>query len=335
MLLVVVICLHIGLGALTRIAYRPAIKAMAVGFYLGFALAGCFLCFEILSDHAILFRLMAAFPSVWPQARTHLSEGALPPHFLNHRIAALAILLWPAAITAVRLGPTSRGRGMLLVGLGPSVVAIAASEHATSLVAMIAGACVVAISCWSWRTAQRLLMLAWVIACLAVVPLCLAAYAAGLQHLPWLAPSAQDRLVIWKATSDLIPDAPILGVGIHSGRPITRAEVERRIAPGTPFALSVGWHSHNAFLQVWFETGALGAGLLLGFGLLVLRGIGLQDRRIRPALFATFASCMMVAATGFSAFAPWLSASFAISALFAGLAKACSDLRNSSMGPTV
>jgi len=171
-------------------------------------------------------------------------------------------------------------------------------------------------------------MLGWVTACLAVVPLCLAAYAAEMHHLPWLAPSAQDRLVIWKATSDLIPDAPLLGVGIHSGRPLTRAEVEPRIAPGTPFALSIGWHSHNAFLQVWFETGAVGAGLLLCFGLLVLRSIGLQDRYVRPALFATFASCTMIAATGFSAFAPWLTASFAISALFAGLASA--DARSGS-----
>ena len=111
-------------------------------------------------------------------------------------------------------------------------------------------------------------MLSWIIACLAVVPLSLAAYAANVHHLRWLPPSAQDRLVIWKATSDLIRNASVLGVGVHSGRVITRAEVERPKAPGTPYALSVGWHSHNAFLQVWFETGPVGAGLLLCFGLL-------------------------------------------------------------------
>ena len=55
MLFAVVLCLHIGLGALTRIAYRPAIEAMATGFYIGFALAGSFLCFEILSGHQPFF----------------------------------------------------------------------------------------------------------------------------------------------------------------------------------------------------------------------------------------------------------------------------------------
>jgi O-antigen ligase len=112
-----------------------------------------------------------------------------------------------------------------------------------------------------------------------------------------------------------------LGVGIHSGRVITRAEFERPKAPGTPYALSVGWHSHNAFLQVWFETGAVGAMLLLSVGLFSLQAIGREPSTVQPALFATFAGCTMIAATGFSAFAPWLIASFGLSALFAALAR--------------
>jgi hypothetical protein len=321
MLFVVVVCLHIGLGTWTRIGHRPAITAMAVGFYVGYVLAGCLLFFEILSHHVIFFHLMATFPHLWPQkAQKYLSVGALPPYFLNHRMAALAIMFWPVLLTAVRLSAAKWHRSLLLAGLVPALVAVAVSEHATSQVAIVIGACV-AVVCWaSALAARRGLMLAWVTACLAVVPLCLAAYAANLHLVRWLAPSAQDRMVIWKATSDLIPNAPVLGVGIHSGRVISRAEFERPLAPGTPFALSVGWHSHNVFLQVWFETGALGAGILLCFGLLALRRIGLQDPGVRPVLFANFASCTMIAATGFSAFAPWLVASFAMSALFAALA---------------
>lgn len=322
MLFVVLICLHFGLGAWSQPGHRPATSAMAVGFYVGFVLAGCLLCFEILSHHAIYFQLMATFPRLHPQAPKYLSMGALPSHFLNHRMTALAIMFWPALLTTLRLGATSWRRGLLLAGLLPSLVAIAFSEHATSRVALVVGACVAVVCQWPSRTAQRLLMLSWIIACLAVVPLSLAAYAANMHHLRWLPPSAQDRLVIWKATSDLIPKAPVLGVGIHSGRVITRAETERPKAPGTPYALSVGWHSHNAFLQVWFETGAVGAGLLLCFGLLALRAIGMQDAAAQPALFATFATCTMIASAAFSAFAPWLVASFAVCALFAALAAA-------------
>ena len=137
MLLVVVICLHIGMGALTRIIYRPAIRAMGIGFYVRFVLAGSFLCFEILSNHATLFRLMTAFPDIWPQAPSYLSEGALPPHFLNHRIAALAILLWPVALEAIRLGVSTWRARCLPGGLSAGgVAAIAGSEHATSTLAM-------------------------------------------------------------------------------------------------------------------------------------------------------------------------------------------------------
>jgi O-antigen ligase len=211
----------------------------------------------------------------------------------------------------------------------PAVLAVAASEHATSQVAIVVGLCVAIVSRISFPAAQRALMVAWVTACLAVVPLCIAAYSVNLYRLPWLAQSAQDRMVIWKATSDLVSQAPILGIGVHSGRVVTLGEAERKLAPGTPFALSVGWHSHNVFLQVWFEAGLVGAGILLIFGLLALHRIGRQPPDVRPALLATFATCTMIAATGFSAFAPWLNASFAMSALFAALAMAsgCASMR--------
>jgi exopolysaccharide production protein ExoQ len=325
-LLVVLICLHIGLSAWVYIPYGPGITAMAVGFCVGFILAGCLLCSEILSNHIIFYHLITMLPQLWSHAPEYVSAGTVPPYFLNHRMAALAILFWPVLLSIVRL-VTTRLRRLFLVGLVPSLVAIAASEHATSQVAMVVGACVVITCQWSLRAAERLLMMVWVTACLAVVPLCLAAYAANMHHIRWLAPSAQDRLVIWKATSDLIPKAPWLGVGIHSGRIMTQAEVDRPTAPGTPYALSVGWHSHNAFLQVWFETGAVGAGILLCFGLLTLRSIGFQDEGMQPFLFATFATCTVIAGTGFSAFAPWLVASFAVCALFAALATAQGQAR--------
>ena len=322
LLLVVVICVHGGLGAWADLRHRPAITAMSIGFYVGFVLAGCLLCFEILSHHLIFFQLATLFPQWSSQAKEYLAQGGLPSYFLNHRMAALAMLFWPALLTALHLNTTGWHLWLLLIGFLPSLVAVGASEHATSQMAFVIGACVALAARWSAPGALRLLMLAWIVACLAVVPLCLAAYQANLHLLRWLPQSAQDRMVIWKATSDLIGNAPLLGVGIHSGRVITRGESERPLAPGTPFRLSVGWHSHNAFLQTWFEAGAVGAGLLLCIGLLVLRAIGTHRRRLQPALLATFASCAAIAATGFSAFAPWLLASYAIVTLFAALAVA-------------
>jgi O-antigen ligase len=99
--------------------------------------------------------------------------------------------------------------------------------------------------------------------------------------------------------------------------------------------LSVSWHSHNAFLQIWSEAGAIGAAILLVFGLLVMRSIRRRPQPVHAALFATFSSCAMIAATGYSAFAPWLSASFALATIFGALATAMAEARTSVHSGTV
>jgi O-antigen ligase len=297
---------------------RHAIAAMTIGFYLGFVLASALLCHEILTNQTIFFRLN----SLWQPEMRYVSAGGLPPYFLNHRMAALAMLFWPAALAGFSLPVTGWWRWALFAGLTPALVAVAASEHATSKAALIFGTCVVLAGLWSSRMTRRVLMVVWAIACVAVVPLCLAAYAGNLHRQAWLASSARHRVVIWKATSDLILEAPVLGAGIHSGRSIDRAEVGRKLAPGTEYFLSVSWHSHNAYLQVWFEAGAVGAAILLCLGLVTLRRIGGLEQVAQPFLLATFASCATISATGFSSFSPWLSASFALCAMFAALVRA-------------
>jgi O-antigen ligase len=327
MLFVVLLSVHFGLAAWARVAPRRAIRDMAIGFYLGFVLAGTLLCYDILTNQTIFFRLV----HVWPYDQKYLSADDLPPYYLNHRMAALAILFWPAFLTWLHLPATGWRRWVLLAGFAPALTAVTASEHATSQLALVLSACVALLGLWSLTTARRLLMLAWGFACVAVVPLCLAAYAANMHQYSWLAASARHRVVIWKATSDQVPKAPILGVGIHSARPLSRSPGDYQIAPGTTYPLAVALHSHNAFLQVWFEAGAVGAAILLSFGLITLRSIASLERSAQPALFASFASCAMISATGFSAFAPWQTASFAMCALFAALALA--QLRSNVMLP--
>ena len=112
----------------------------------GVCSGGSFLCFEILSHHATFFRPMTAFPDMWPQARTYLSMGTLPSHFLNHRMAALAIPLWPWLSRLFGWVPRA-GDAACCSPAWAVTPAVAASEHATSTLAMATGACVVAVSC--------------------------------------------------------------------------------------------------------------------------------------------------------------------------------------------
>src|SRR5262249_21619538 len=90
-------------------------------------------------------------------------------------------------------------------------------------------------------------------------------------------------------------------------------------APGSKYRLTTGWHSHNAYLQAWYETGAVGALWLLALGLLVLRSLASADAAAQPYLYAIFISCAAIAASSFSLWAPWFMASFAFAAIQAAL----------------
>jgi O-antigen ligase len=131
-------------------------------------------------------------------------------------------------------------------------------------------------------------------------------------------------VVIWGYVSGLIPKAPVFGAGISSGRVLQEAThaVETPVIPGTRYHLAPGVHSHNAYLQVWYETGAVGAVILLGLGLIVLRALSGFPAPTQPYLVATFAACALVVATAFAIWAPWFIASLAMTAIFAGLGAA-------------
>lgn len=82
--------------------------------------------------------------------------------------------------------------------------------------------------------------------------------------------SFEWRLQIWSYTGDLIREQPWFGYGMDASRPLNgQAEV---FAHGRFHDVeSLPLHPHNATLQIWLETGAVGATLLAG-GLVALGG---------------------------------------------------------------
>jgi O-antigen ligase len=91
------------------------------------------------------------------------------------------------------------------------------------------------------------------------------------------------------------------------------------LAPGSQFHLSTGAHSHNVYLQTWYETGAVGAALLLLSGLLIVRELAQAPQRAQPYLYSTFATCALLGGTSFGLWQPWFMASFGLVAAFAML----------------
>ena len=159
-----------------------------------------------------------------------------------------------------------------------------------------------------------------------VVPLATLAYHSELYLAAWMPHSAQHRIVIWGHTSNQIAKAPILGSGINTARALNDpAGYDAPLAPGSDFRLTTGLHSHNVYLQAWYETGAVGALLLLAIGLLVLSALTRAPRDVQPYLYATFATCALLGGTSFSLWQPWFMASFGFAAGFAMLGWALAD----------
>jgi len=325
LLFVIVVVLHAVLHTLPELDATP-LRAMAVGTLAGLAVGGVLLCSEIFSEQALRRLLMRLVPQLQPSPLHFEVQGPqarLMPYLPNFNVSVLTLLFWPAALIVFRLGLMHRLKWGVLAAAAVAAVTVFASEHATSKVALTGAAAVYALYLAWPRIARRLVIAGWMTATLLVVPIVGLLYGLGMHRADWLAESARHRVVIWGFTSQQVAKAPFLGVGIGTARALHDARSpDTPRAPGTKFQLETGRHSHNAYLQVWYEAGAMGALMLLGLGLLILRGLKEFPPAVEPHLAATFVAGALLAATSYSIWAPWLMASLAMACVFAGLGAA-------------
>jgi exopolysaccharide production protein ExoQ len=333
--IVMVWTLHVVLNFLPNLEEPPR-RAMAAGALAGLATAGVLLSLEIFSEQSVRRLLIHLIPALQPNPHHVAMEGGqlarLAPYLPNANIAVLTLMLWPAALLAHRLGLPRALRIAALAAATVAAATVLASEHASSQVALVGSGVVFALFWLRPKPAMRVLVAGWVAANLAVVPVAWLLYSADAHRAQWLPQSARQRVVIWRHTAAQIPKAPLLGAGIGTGRALheMRQEGQVPLAPGTHFELSTNLHSHNAYLQVWFETGAVGAGMVLALGLAALWGLRALAIAAQPYLAATFAACALLVASAYSIWAPWFMATLAMSAIFAGLGAA---LRPPQPGP--
>jgi O-antigen ligase len=173
---------------------------------------------------------------------------------------------------------------------------------------------------------RRVIAWAWVGTIFLVVPLATLAYHSQLYVSEWIPPSARHRIVIWGYTSKQIANAPILGSGVDTARAINELEGHNApMAPGSQFRLTTNLHSHNIYLQAWYDAGAIGAGLMLLIGLLIVRDLAKAPQRAQPYLYSAFVTCALLGASSFSLWQPWFMASFGLVAVFGRLGWALGD----------
>jgi hypothetical protein len=274
---------------------------MIEGLWLGLAFGLLYAIAEIASGQAIkmwAYNALSLGPNDLKPARYFTwDDGRLigiHPDDMTRNIFSIPLLIWLAIMgtAAVHKPALKRLVYGALVVLG--TVAVFIGTSATAKVAFVAGVVAFALACYSARLAQITLSLLWSAACLAVVPVVIAARALELQNAQWLHLSARVRVTVWNEIAHLVAKAPVLGVGGDMTYVIqpTMHEIPQAAPPGL---IDTGIiHPHNIYLQVWYELGFVGAALLTAFGLLVLhqiRGMG-AARPYAYALFTTAAAAI-------------------------------------------
>jgi O-antigen ligase len=231
----------------------------------------------------------------------------------NRGMDHLVLIVWPV------LGYLASRRDWkraLLVGV-PLVGAVGVTMSLAAKVAMIIGGLALLGALWLPVLVPPLLG-ASIVAIAAATPLGLHLLAEQRAALaPYLKISGLHRLEIWDHVTTQLFARPLLGWGIASSTELPLSPEELRhyvILNGNNI------YAHDQWLELWVETGALGAIMGLGFSLLVLHRIGRISAAIRPFGYAAFGAGVLISCVNFEVMTDsWWAAVAASGFLFASL----------------
>ena len=296
-------------------------KYLKLGLLIGFTMGTIFLTIETVFDQVITLTILNEFKFARPDGLKHkiivnneINRMALDT--LNRNIATLNMLLWPAILTATsQLIPKWN---WVIASMLVSLVILATfhSVHETSMLAMLAGAVFFSLAYFAPRAARIIMMVVWVSSVVLVIPMSLKAYEANFHKAEWMPESAQARIVLWYNTARRYLDTPILGVGVRTTQFIDDARNKKANKPKRHHYNNIGTarHSHNIYMQTWYELGAVGSLLLLLAGLAVLTKINQMSTQIVPYVMATFGVAVTIAGFTWGMWQVWYIAMFAYGA---------------------
>jgi O-antigen ligase len=168
-------------------------------------------------------------------------------------------------------------------------VVLAVGVSLAGQAAALVGFVVLALALWLPRTAMFLLAGGMVVLALGT-PFGLRLLTGHRADLAgYLKHSGFERLEIWDPMTAHVLERPLLGWGIGDADAIPNAYLQH--------GHSV--YPHNQWLELWVETGAVGAVIGLALALLTLRRIGRVAPPIRPFACAAFAAAVVISCVNF------------------------------------
>lgn len=299
---------------------RTNLDRLSEGLWIGLLVGLVYSFIELASDQAIklwLYNALGLRPDQLKPQRYFEWSGSrlvsISSFDMTRNATPITLLMWSAIMAALATlsSPWNRLVALLIAGLAAAAIAI--STHETSKMAIIAGALVFALAHVSLKWTGRLLIVGWVILCLAILPLALLAHRLDLHNASWLQPSAQHRIIIWNHTAEQTFKAPIFGRGAEATYVLgPKAEKSTKSEPDEVWTRTLSIHAHNIYLQTWFELGLVGALLLSAVGVAIVSSAAGLPGATRPYAYATIASAMAVAGSSYGMWQAWFMAMFAL-----------------------
>jgi len=293
---------------------------LARGLVHGLLIGAAYVTLEYWTGGALKLAIIQQTGLIADKPDFHVSNGAevvgINPLFLNRSLLALSLWACVAGLAMCVWRPPRFGWVTLIFG---SLIAllIFAGESESAKLAFVAGVGVAGAASLA-RDLTRRVAIIGAVAGVVLMPVIVAHVLPSPERVEGrLFYSAVDRLYIWKTTAARIWDAPLVGHGTNVTSRLNRAE---RPAVGAAPRTRLSTHAHNAYLQVWFELGAIGAGLL---ALVVIAGFGALSATaggVQPFAIGYFAAVLSAAGVAYGFWQLWLLALYALSAMMvAGL----------------
>ncbi len=309
-------------------ASRPYAHYLGEGALTGIIVGYMLVCFEILSDQLITRTIMTAIPSSHANLSKHVTVDVhgtvvkVTNANLNRRMAILTWLLWPAIMLALHdPDRIRRGIGLAAIVGGASIILIFGT-HQSSTIAILGGVIVYGLAWGNLNLLRNTVSGCWAVAVILAVPLALMAFQANFHNSDLLFKSARHRIVIWGTTAEEVLRSPILGVGADATRKAMHkatAKSGRKRDLGQ-FKSGFANHAHNAYLQVWYELGVVGAALFLAIGLLAMRVISRLEAAVQPSAIALFVTTSLMIAFSYSIWQTWFMAALGLAIIVFAIA---------------
>lgn len=318
---------------------RSTMERTALCALIGAVIGSMITAIEFSTDHLIGRTVFATFPDIRPGDKTlevlvkengqlvKLPESEyrrydgdvivkIASSALNRIHSLRLLLLWPVLFLALYYARVHIGAVLAAFLALTALYTIFAGDSQTAQVAIVLSAAAFVAALFWINAVHWVLLGAWCMAVVLAIPLSIAPYAMGLHKADWISPSFRDRMIIWEFTASQALKSPVLGIGVRSTRVLNKKFKKTQTKlPGHIVPKRLGLHTHNNFLQVWFELGAIGAAFVLAIGIGLLQSIRRLVPTVKPYAYATFVAACIVAAFGWGLWQTWLLAGYTLATM--------------------